>query len=234
LASTKLLVIDDELPIRKFLRHSLSEEEFDIDEAATGKEGISKVATGAPDVLILDLGLPDIDGITVVEELRTWSKVPIIVLSARHQESDKIRALDAGADDYLTKPFSVGELKARLRVALRHSKLAGEPEEAIFEAHGIRVDLSKRRVTKNGEEVHLTPNEYNMLGVLIRHSGKVVTHRQLLREVWGEAYTEEMQYLRVYAGQLRHKLEDEPARPKLLLTEPAVGYRLVTEDSVPE
>ena len=226
----KLLVIDDELSIRKFLRHSLSEEEFALDEAATGKEGISRVALGNPDVLLLDLGLPDMDGITVVEELRTWSTVPIIVLSARHQESDKIKALDAGADDYLTKPFSVGELKARLRVALRHSRQPGEVAQAVFESYGVRVDLSTRRVSKNGQEIHLTPNEYNMLSVLIRHAGKVVTHRQLLREVWGEAYTEEMQYLRVYAGQLRHKLEDEPARPKLLLTEPAVGYRLVPEE----
>lgn len=227
---SKLLIVDDELAIRRFLRASVPDDQFELDEAATGKEGIHKVAAHPPSVVLLDLGLPDMDGIDVVREIRTWTQVPIVVLSARHQENDKIRALDAGADDYLTKPFSVGELLARVRVALRHSQRDAGSPTPVFEAKGIRVDLSKRRVTRQGAEVHLTPNEYNMLAVLVKHSGKVVTHRQLLREVWGEAYTEEMQYLRVYAGQLRHKLEDEPARPKLLLTEPGVGYRLMSDD----
>lgn len=230
MVKTKLLVIDDELAIRRFLRASFPGESYDLDEAVSGKEGISRVAAGTPDVVLLDLGLPDMDGIQVAQEIRAWSQVPIIVLSARHQENDKIRALDAGADDYLTKPFSVGELLARVRVALRHSRRIGGETPAVFEYGGLRVDLAAHRVFSRGEEVHLTPNEYNLLAALVRHAGKVVTHRQLLREVWGEAYAEELQYLRVYAGQLRHKLEENPAKPKLLLTEPGVGYRLQSGD----
>lgn len=179
----------------------------------------------------MDLSLPDQDGIEVAKELRTWTDVPIIVLSARHQENDKVQALDAGADDYLTKPFSVAELMARIRVALRHAGRMGESPPPVFESQGLKVDQAARRVWSRGEEVHLTPNEYKLLSVLVRHAGRVVTHKQLLKEVWGDAYTEEMQYLRVYAGQLRHKLEEEPARPKLLLTEPGVGYRLMTDES---
>jgi two-component system KDP operon response regulator KdpE len=227
---TKLLIIDDELAIRRFM-HASVPDSFEVLDAATGKEGMSRVASGSPDVVLLDLGLPDMDGIEVARELRTWTDVPIIVLSARHQEADKVKALDAGADDYLTKPFSVAELMARVRVALRHAKRIGESPQPVFEAKGVKVDQAVRRVWRHGEEVHLTPNEYKLLSVLVRYAGKVVTHRQLLREVWGEAYTEEMQYLRVYAGQLRHKLEDEPARPALLLTEPGVGYRLMTDES---
>ena len=230
MAKTKLLVIDDELAIRRFLRASFPDESYDLDEAVSGKEGITKAAAGTPDVVLLDLGLPDMDGIQVAQEIRVWSQVPIIVLSARHQENDKIRALDAGADDYLTKPFSVGELLARVRVALRHSQRNAADLPSVFEYGGLKVDLAAHRVFSRGEEVHLTPNEYNLLAALVRHAGKVVTHRQLLREVWGEAYAEELQYLRVYAGQLRHKLEENPAKPKLLLTEPGVGYRLQSGD----
>ena len=230
LAKTKLLVIDDELAIRRFLRASFPGDMYDLEEAITGKEGLTKVASGVPDVVLLDLGLPDLDGIEVAREIRSWSQVPIIVLSARHQENDKIRALDAGADDYLTKPFSVGELLARVRVALRHSQRTSQDARSVFEYDGLKVDLAAHRVFRSGEEVHLTPNEYNLLAALVRHAGKVVTHRQLLREVWGEAYADELQYLRVYAGQLRHKLEANPAKPKLLLTEPGVGYRLQSGD----
>jgi two-component system KDP operon response regulator KdpE len=230
LAKTKLLVIDDELAIRRFLRASFPGDSFDLEEAVTGQDGLAKVATGVPDVVLLDLGLPDMDGIAVAREIRSWSHVPIIVLSARHQENDKIRALDAGADDYLTKPFSVGELLARVRVALRHSQRGTADVPSVFEHDGLKVDLAAHRVFSRGEEVHLTPNEYNLLAALVKHAGKVVTHRQLLREVWGEAYADELQYLRVYAGQLRHKLEVNPAKPKLLLTEPGVGYRLLSGD----
>ena len=230
MAKTKLLVIDDELAIRRFLRASFPGDMYDLEEAITGKEGLTKVASGVPDVVLLDLGLPDLDGIEVAREIRSWSQVPIIVLSARHQENDKIRALDAGADDYLTKPFSVGELLARVRVALRHSQRTSQDVPSVFEYDGLKVDLAAHRVFRSGEEVHLTPNEYNLLAALVRHAGKVVTHRQLLREVWGEAYADELQYLRVYAGQLRHKLEANPAKPKLLLTEPGVGYRLQSGD----
>ena len=230
MAKTKLLVIDDELAIRRFLHASFPDGSFELIEAETGKDGIGKVATNAPDVVLLDLGLPDMDGIEVAREIRTWSEVPIIVLSARHQENDKIRALDAGADDYLTKPFSVGELLARVRVALRHSQRGTQEGPPVFEYDGLKVDLAAHRVWSKGEEVHLTPNEFNLLAVLVRHAGKVVTHRQLLREVWGEAYADELQYLRVYAGQLRHKLEVNPAKPRLLLTEPGVGYRLQSGD----
>jgi two-component system KDP operon response regulator KdpE len=178
----------------------------------------------------LDLGLPDLDGIEVAKSLREWTDVPIIVLSARGQEHDKIAALDSGADDYLTKPFGIGELLARVRVALRHTDRLDKGEaEPVFEAFGIKVDLATRQIFKGAEELHLTPIEYKLLALLIRHAGKVLTHKQILSEIWGPAYTEESQYLRVYMGQLRHKLESDPARPQLLTTEPGVGYRLRTE-----
>jgi two-component system KDP operon response regulator KdpE len=230
LAKTKLLIIDDELAIRRFLRASVPNEDFELEEAATGKEGISKVASTSPDVVLLDLGLPDMDGIEVAREIRTWAQVPIIVVSARHREDDKILALDVGADDYMTKPFSVGELLARVRVALRHSQRMGQEATPVYECLGVKVDLAAHRAWKDGEEVHLTPIEFNLLALLAKHAGKVVTHRQLLSEVWGEAYSDELQYLRVYAGQLRHKLESNPAQPKLLTTEPGVGYRLRAPD----
>ncbi|RYG41519.1 response regulator, partial [bacterium] len=219
--SRRILVIDDEPPIRRFLRASLDPEEFVLIEAGSGQEGIRMAATKNPDVILLDLGLPDMDGIEVARALREWSEVPIIVLSAREREQDKIEALDVGADDYLTKPFGVGELMARIRVALRHAGKKETPEPVV-EAGSLRIDLAARQVFRDGEEVHLTPNEYKLLAVLARHAGRVVLHKQLLREVWGEAYLEESHYLRVFMGQLRHKLEDDPAQPRYLTTEPGV------------
>jgi two-component system KDP operon response regulator KdpE len=226
----KILVIDDEVPIRRFLRASLDPAEYHLVEADTGQIGIQLTASENPDLVLLDLGLPDMDGIEVAKSLREWTQVPIIVLSARGQEQDKVAALDAGADDYLTKPFGTGELLARIRVAIRHAqRAAGDPGDPVFEAENLRVDLAARRVFRGSEEVHLTPLEYKLLTTLIRHAGKVVTHRHLLTEVWGPAYSEENHYLRVYMGQLRHKLEDDPAQPKLLMNEPGVGYRLRVE-----
>ncbi|HTQ09343.1 MAG TPA: response regulator [Fimbriimonadaceae bacterium] len=226
-AETTILIIDDETAIRRFLRASLDESEFRLLEAADGREGLRLTATGKPDVVLLDLGLPDIDGTRVAIEIREWSEVPIIVLSAREHEQDKVKALDAGADDYITKPFGMAELLARIRVALRHSKKS--PSEPIFRAGDLEVDLAAHVVRRAGEEVHLTRNEYGLLAALVKYAGKVVTHRQLLTEVWGGAYADESHYLRVYMGQLRHKLEADPTRPKLLTTEPGVGYRLKTE-----
>ncbi|CAN5610327.1 response regulator [soil metagenome] len=224
----RILVIDDEAPIRRFLRASLDPKDFTLIEAATGQEGVRMAATKNPDVILLDLGLPDMDGIEVARALREWSEVPIIVLSARGREADKVEALDVGADDYLTKPFGIGELLARVRVALRHAGKREVPEPVV-EAGSLRIDLAARQVFRDGEEVRLTPNEYKLLAVLARHAGRVVLHKQLLREVWGEAYLEESHYLRVFMGQLRHKLEADPAQPRYLTTEPGVGYRLKTE-----
>lgn len=224
----KVLVIDDEVAIRRFLRASLDPALYNVLEAENGEQGLRITATANPQVVLLDLGLPDLDGIKVAERIREWSQVPIVVLSARGQEADKVAALDAGADDYLTKPFGIQELMARIRVALRHIRKE-EPEEPIFEAHGVRVDLGLRKVFKAGQEVHLTPTEYNLLAMLVRHAGKVLTHRQLLVEVWGPAYATESQYLRVYMGQLRHKLEENPSQPRLISNEPGVGYRLQVE-----
>jgi two-component system KDP operon response regulator KdpE len=223
---TKILVIDDEVAIRRFLRASLDPKMFDLEEAGDGQTGIRLTATENPNVLLLDLGLPDMDGIDVVKTLREWSEVPIIVLSARGQEKDKIAALDAGADDYLTKPFGIGELMARIRVAVRHVRTEGDAAEPVFEAKNLKVDILHRRVYSFGAEVHLTPTEYKLLLHLVRHAGKVLTHRQLLTEVWGAAYADENHYLRVYMGQLRHKLEANPAQPQLIINEAGVGYRL--------
>lgn len=224
----RLLVIDDEAAIQRFLRASLDPREYDLTEASDGTTGLRMVATENPDVVLLDLGLPDMDGIEVARRVREWSQVPIIVLSARGQEKDKVDALDAGADDYLTKPFGVGELFARIRVALRHAR-PNEPADVVLDAFGVRIDLALRKVERDGVEVHLTPNEYKLLAVLVRHAGRVVTHRQLLKEVWGDAFVDEAHYLRVYMGQLRHKLEADPGQPRLLINEPGVGYRLKTE-----
>jgi len=224
----RILVIDDEIAIRRFLKASLDEAVYQVLEAANGADGIRLTATENPRVVLLDLGLPDLDGIEVAKRIREWSEVPIVVLSARGQELDKVAALDAGADDYLTKPFGIHELMARVRVALRRSPKL-EPEEPIFESEGLRVDLAGRHVYRNGEEVHLTPTEYKLLALLIRHAGRVVTHRQMLLEVWGPAYAEESHYLRVYMGQLRHKLEENPARPRIFTNEPGVGYRLTVD-----
>jgi len=225
-----VLVIEDEAPIRKFLRTGLESQNFQVLEGATGRDGLAQAATRAPDVVLLDLGLPDVDGFDVVRRLREWSGVPIIVLSARGQERDKVQALDAGADDYVTKPFSMGELLARMRVALRHrARSQTGDESSIVEAANLRIDLERRVVTVGGNEIRLTPIEYRLLATLGRHAGKVLTHDVLLREVWGPGYTAQHHYLRVYMAQLRHKIEANPARPRLLMTEPGVGYRLRSE-----
>ena len=225
--SATIIIIEDEVQIRRFLRTTLTSEDYLVIEAETGKQGLTEAATRKPDLIILDLGLPDMDGVEVVKELRSWSSVPIVILSARSQESDKISALDAGADDYLVKPFGVGELLARIRVALRHvSSAANGEEEGVFSVDDLKVDLIHRKITVSGAEVHLTPIEYRLLTVLVKHAGKVLTHRLLLKEVWGPNYVERAHYLRIYMGILRHKLEKDPARPRFLLTEVGVGYRL--------
>lgn len=222
-----LLLIEDEVQMRRFLRVTLQSEGYRLVEAETGKEGLRLAALHSPDLVLLDLGLPDMDGLTVTERLREWSAVPIIVISAREQEQDKIIALDAGADDYLTKPFGAGELLARIRVALRHQAMRqGSSSEPLFVLDTLRVNLSDRQVFVGEREIHLTPIEYRLLSVLVRHVGKVVTHRQLLKEVWGPAHVSQTHYLRVYMAQLRHKIEEDPARPRFLLTESGVGYRL--------
>jgi len=225
-----ILLIEDEPQMRRFLRTALTANDYRLVEAGTAKEGLAQAAARNPDIILLDLGLPDRDGIDVARELREWSGTPIIVLSARGREADKVAALDVGADDYLTKPFGVDELLARIRVALRHAALrAGAAPEPVFEAGGLRVDLVARRVWARGEEVHLTPTEYKLLTTLVRHAGKVLTHRQLLQEVWGTTYVNQSHYVRVYMAQLRQKIEADPARPRLLRTEPGVGYRLMDE-----
>jgi two-component system KDP operon response regulator KdpE len=225
-----ILLIEDEPPMRRFLRTALGANDYRLVEAETAKEGLAQAAARNPDVILLDLGLPDRDGLEVTRELREWSATPIIVLSARGREEDKVKALDLGADDYLTKPFGVDELLARIRVALRHAALPpGAVPEPVFEAGGLRVDLAARRVWREDEEIHLTPTEYKLLTTLVRHAGKVLTHRQLLKEVWGANYVNQSHYVRVYLAQLRQKIEADPARPRLLLTEPGVGYRLRDE-----
>lgn len=223
-----VLLIEDEPQMRRFLRAALGTQEYDLVEAGTAREGLAQAAGRNPDLILLDLGLPDGDGLDVTRQIREWSRTPIIVLSARGQEGDKVAALDAGADDYLTKPFGVGELLARMRVALRHGQ-ATEGGEPVFEGGGIRVDLARRQVFRGGEEVHLTPLEYKLLASLVKHAGKVLTHRILLKEVWGMNAINQTHYLRVYMTQLRHKLELDPTQPRLLLTEPGVGYRLMSE-----
>lgn len=225
-----VVLIEDERPIRRFLRAALVSQGYRLFEAATGEEGVAEVAMRRPDVVILDLGLPDIDGLEVIRQLREWTAVPIVVLSARGQESDKIAALDAGADDYVSKPFGIGELLARMRVVLRHAaRDPKEADDAMFAVGDLQVDQALRRVMVEGREVHLTPIEYRLLTTLIRYAGKVVTQQQLLKEVWGPHQTEQPHYLRVYVAQLRRKLETDPARPRYLLTEPGVGYRLAAD-----
>jgi two-component system KDP operon response regulator KdpE len=225
----RVLVIDDEESIRRFLRVALSAQAYNIVEAATGKEGISAAAAQKPDVIVLDLGLPDIDGVEVTRLLREWTKTPIIILSVRGSENDKIAALDAGADDYLTKPFSIGELLARLRAALRR---AIQPsDEPVFSAGALNVDMSKRLVKVGAREVQLTPHEYGILKTLVTvtHAGKVLTHHQLLKEVWGYGYENEFHLLHVNISNLRRKIEPDPARPTHIITEVGVGYRLKSE-----
>jgi two-component system KDP operon response regulator KdpE len=223
-----VVLIEDEPQIRRFLRTTLGSQGYRLFEAATGADGLVEAASRQPDVVIVDLGLPDIDGLEVIRRLREWSTVPIIVLSARGQEADKVVALDLGADDYVSKPFGADELLARLRVALRH-KAGVAREDAVFTTGELRVDLGRRHVFVRDQEVKLTPTEYRLLTTLVRYAGRVLTHRQLLKEVWGPNQTEEAHYLRVYMAQLRRKVEVDPAQPRYLLTEPGVGYRLAGE-----
>jgi two-component system, OmpR family, KDP operon response regulator KdpE len=224
-----VLLVEDEPQMRRFLRALLDSHGYRAVEAETARDAIAQATAHAPELVLLDLGLPDGDGIDVTRRLREWSRAPIIVISARGREDDKIAALDAGADDYLTKPFGAGELLARLRVALRHStQSASGASNPVLDMGDVRVDLARRQVTRGGEEVHLTPLEYKLVAVLVQHAGKVVTHRQLLREVWGPGHVEQPHYLRVYMAQIRHKLEADPARPRFFVTEPGVGYRLKT------
>jgi two-component system KDP operon response regulator KdpE len=220
-----VLLVEDEAPMRRFLRVALEGQGCKLLEAGTAREGLSLAASYQPELILMDLGLPDMDGLELTKRLREWSRTPIIVLSARGQERDKIEALDTGADDYLTKPFSTGELFARMRVALRHRPGSGEGDP-VFRTEAWEVDFARREVTAKGVRVHLTPNEFKLLAVLVRHAGKVLTHRQLLREVWGGAPAAQPHYLRVYMAQLRNKLEADPARPRHLITESGVGYRL--------
>lgn len=223
LSNQRILVVDDEESIRRYLRAALGSQGFDIYEAAAGLEVVNAVLSHRPDIIILDLGLPDIDGIEVTRRLREWSQIPIIILSVREDEQDKIAALDAGADDYITKPFGTGELLARMRVALR--KQLANTKEPIFQSDGLTVDFSRRLVTLNEKEIQLTPTEYDILKILVTHAGKVITHTQLLRQVWGDGY-DDMHILRVNISNLRGKLEPDPSRPTYIHTEPGVGYRL--------
>ncbi|NWJ41008.1 MAG: response regulator [Geothrix sp.] len=224
-----ILLVEDEPQMRRFLRVALEGSGYRYLEAGTGQEGLALAVQHRPEAILLDLGLPDMDGLELMVRLREWSRTPVIVISARGQETDKVGALDAGADDYLTKPFGTRELLARVRVALRHAGPEAQ-QEPVFILDRWRVDLAKRQVLMDGKEVHLTPLEYSLFTTLIRHAGKVVTHRQLLKEVWGGAAGAQPLYLRVYMTQLRHKLEAEPSRPKYLQTEPGVGYRLRMEE----
>jgi two-component system KDP operon response regulator KdpE len=228
--SALILIVEDELPIRRFLRASLGSEGYRLIEAETGQQALKLSAQQPPDLVILDLGLPDVDGQEVLRQLREWLQAPILILSVRDQEQQKITALDNGADDYLTKPFSTGELLARIRVALRHAARMGTPEESpVFGCGQLRIDLATRRVSVKEQQVYLTPTEYRLLTTLVRHAGKVLTHRFLLREVWGPGHAEETHYLRVFMASLRRKIEDDPAQPRYLLTEQGVGYRLAAE-----
>lgn len=222
-----ILVVEDDPPIRRFLKTGLGAHGFQVFEADTGRQGLVEAGTRKPDLIILDLGLPDMNGVEVVKAVREWTARPIIILSARYAEQNKIEALDAGADDYLTKPFGLGELLARIRVALRHSPAdRGNIQHEVFRTGSLKVDLRNRLVYMDDQEVHLTPIQYRLLSVLARNAGKVLTHRQLLREVWGPAHAEDAHYLRIYMSQLRQKLEQDPTQPKYLITESGVGYRL--------
>ncbi len=223
----RVLVVDDERPIRRFLQTSLTAHSYTVFEAATGQEGLSAVVDDRPDLIILDLGLPDLDGVEVTRRLREWTQIPILILSVRDQEKDKIAALDAGADDYLTKPFGIGELLARMRVALRRA--AAPPAGPVFACGGLTVDLARRVVLVDGQEVQLTPTEYDLLRSFVAHAGKVLTHRHLLRQVWGVGYDDEIHILRVNISNLRRKIEPDPSRPSYIVTDPGVGYRLRSE-----
>lgn len=224
-----VLVIEDEPEIRRFLRTMLPAQGFRLLEATTGGEGLTEAKARTPDLILLDLGLPDLDGTEVIRQVREWTTTPIIVLSARDQEQMKVEALDKGADDYVTKPFGIHELLARMRTALRHVARVTDAGDSVFSVEGFRIDLGRRQVFVAGKEIHLTPIEYKLLTALVRHAGKVLTHRQLLKEVWGPLHVEESHYLRVYMRQLRNKVETNPAHPRYLVTELGVGYRLRTE-----
>lgn len=222
-----VLVVEDEPQMRRFIRASLSSHGYRLAEAERATEAVALTTSHNPDLILLDLGLPDGDGIDLTRELRAWCKIPIIVISARGREEDKVAALDAGADDYLTKPFGVNELLARMRVALRHAQAEhGSTAPRVLEFEALRVDLVRREVTLSGKEVHLTPIEYKLLVLLAQNAGKVLTHRQILKDVWGPSYASQTHYVRVHMAELRKKIETDPARPKLLVTEPGVGYRL--------
>ncbi|MBX9668808.1 MAG: response regulator [Candidatus Obscuribacterales bacterium] len=228
-----ILIVEDEPEIRRFLRISLVNHGYNLLETPKGEEGLTLLAEKKPELVILDLGLPDLDGVTFTKRAREWTSVPIIVLSARSREQDKIDALEAGADDYVTKPFGILELMARIRVAFRHTEKAAAVEEPVFVTGELKIDLAKRSVVVKGEEVHLTPIEYQILRMLVNNADRVVTQQVLLREIWGPGHAKQGHYLRVYLGQLRQKLEEQPARPKYLITEPGVGYRLrVIEEEV--
>lgn len=228
-SNLRILIVDDERAIRRFLRASLISHGYQIFEAENGRDALAAALDHRPELLILDLGLPDMDGIEVTRQLREWSQVPIIILSVRDQENDKIAALDAGADDYLTKPFGVGELMARIRVALRRSVQAVE-EEPVYLVDDLKVDIARRLVTVKGAEVDLTPTEYDILRMLVQHAGRVLTHRQILREIWGAPYETETHLLRVNMSNLRRKIEPDPNQPAYIVTEPGVGYRLKAND----
>jgi two-component system KDP operon response regulator KdpE len=223
--SARIMIIDDEPQMRRLLQVALTAHGYEIREAETGRAGIDQTAVFHPDLIVLDLSLPDLDGIEVIKQLREWTQTPVIILSVREQEGDKIAALDAGADDYVTKPFSMGELLARIRTALRHA--AGAGDEPVLTFGGLVIDLTRRYVAVDGRDVKLTPTEYELLRILAVNAGKVLTHRQLMRTVWGPSYEQETNYLRVYIRQLRQKIEPDPARPRHIITEPGVGYRLV-------
>ena len=223
----RILVVDDELPIQRFLRTALDTGEFSLHQAENGHGALAAAAALRPDIILLDLGLPDMDGVEVIERIREWSPVPIIVLSVREREDDKVKALSAGADDFLTKPFGVGELLARIRAALRRS--LQQAPEPVYRIEELEVDLPRRRVSVHGEELQLTPTEYELLRLLVTHAGKVLTHSQILKQIWGVAYMEQPHVLRVNISNLRRKMERDPSRPRYILTEPGVGYRLRTE-----
>ena len=228
-AQRRILIIDDEPQIRRFLRTTLQAHDYHVIESSSGRDGIVRAGMESPDLIILDLGLPDIDGSDVIVKIREWSGTPIIVLSVRGRESDKIQALDRGADDYITKPFGAGELLARIRTALRH-RLQSESDSPLFRTGGLTIDMTKRIVTVDDREVKLTPKEYELLRHLAIHAGKVLTHQHLLREVWGPTHTGETHYVRVYVGAIRQKLEADPSQPRYIVTEPGVGYRLRDAD----